>query len=168
MRVFDPDNRLDTRDNPAFITVVEASQAQVVVSWNAEPDTALVLHPPCLVAGIGCRRGVTTDEILHALDHVFATHGLAPASLTALASVDIKADEAGLLEAAQALNLPLTFLDRAELAHVDVPNPSATVREKIGVDSVCEAAALTKARSTRLIVAKTIVGPVTVAVALAD
>lgn len=166
--LFDPDNRLDTRDNPAFIVATEASQAQVVVSWNAEPDIALVLHPPCLVAGIGCRRGVSSAEILHALGHVFATHGLAPASLAALASVDLKANETGLLEAAQKLNLPLTFLDRAKLAHVDVPNPSATVRKKIGVDSVCEAAALTKTHGTRLIVPKTIVGPVTVAVALAD
>lgn len=166
--VFDPDNRLDVRDHPAFIPATEASQAQVVVSWNAGPDTALTLHPPCLVAGIGCRRGVTREEIVTALEQVFARHDLAPASLVALASVDLKADEAGLLDAAQALNLPLTFFERAELATVDVPNPSATVREKIGVESVCEAAALTKARSTRLVAPKTIVGPVTVAVALAD
>lgn len=166
--VFDPDNRLRTRGNPAFSLATEADTAQVVVSWTAEERTALVLHPACLVAGIGCRRGVTAAEISAALEEVFAAHGLARASLAALASADLKADEAGLLEAAEALGLPLTFFDRTRLAQVDVPNPSATVREKIGVESVCEAAALTKARSTRLVVPKTIIGAVTVAVALAD
>lgn len=165
--LFDPENHLQLRDHPSFVSVTKDSQAQVVVSWKRyTTDSALVLHPPCLVAGIGCRRGVQTEEILSALEIVFTRHNLAPASLHALASVDLKADEAGLLETAQILHLPLTFFNRDELAQAQVPSPSATVRAKIGVDSVCEAAALTKARNGQLIVPKTIVGSVTMAVAL--
>jgi len=88
-----------------------------------------------------------------------------------LASVDLKADEEGLLEAGRELGLPLEFFAGSVLDETQVPNPSERVREKIGVGSVCEAAsvqaALKMSPRTRLIVPKTVNGNVTVAVCLA-
>lgn len=172
--VFDPDDRLgiamDEALQESFETVAESQAAQVCVTWRTDGH-GLTLHPKCLVAGIGCRRGTSREEILQALEHVFVANGLAPASLACLASVDLKIDEAGLEAAAKKLNVSLEFYDRSVLDGVTVPNPSELVREKIGVESVCEASALNAARNMkqrmRLIVPKTIVGRVTVAVALA-
>lgn len=168
--VHDPENRLEA-DPEHFISTGDPDAAQVLVSWKDLSSDRLVLHPPCLVAGVGCRRGVAKEDILRALSEVFARHGLARPSLTGLASADLKSDEAGLLEAAGDLGLDVDFFDRTVLEKTAVPNPSHRVKEKIGVESVCEAAALNaalkKSATARLIVPKTICGPVTIAIALA-
>ena len=172
--VHDPGNILGLQDDAetddAF-TLVDDPQAQVLVSWKNEDAPGLVLHPRRLWAGIGCRRGVSRQEIVSALGGVLENYGLAAASLAGLASVELKADEAGLLEAAQELGLPLEFFEASLLDETQVPNPSERVREKIGAKSVCEAASVQAALKTspraRLIVPKSIVGNVTVAVCLA-
>lgn len=172
--VHDPDNLLGLRGDEGLedsFEVVDDPQAQVMVSWKTEEVPGLILHPRRLCVGIGCRRGTSVDEILQALASVIADNELAPASLAMLASVDLKADEVGLLKAGRELGLPLEFFAGSVLDETQVPNPSERVREKIGVGSVCEAAsvqaALKMSPKTRLIVPKTIIGNVTVAVCLA-
>jgi precorrin-4/cobalt-precorrin-4 C11-methyltransferase len=172
--VHDPDNLLGLRGDEGMedsFDVVDDPQAQVMVSWKAEEAPGLLLHPRRLCVGIGCRRGTPVKEILQALASVMARHELAPASLAMLASVDMKADEEGLLEAGRELGLPLEFFAGSVLDETQVPNPSERVREKIGVGSVCEAASVQAAMKmsprTRLIVPKTVCGNVTVALCLA-
>lgn len=172
--VHDPENRLGLIGNEDLkdsFELVNQGQAQVLVSWEKATTVGLFLHPRCLCAGIGCRRGVSREEILQSLSQVMDRHGLAFDSLAALASAELKADETGLLDAAQELGLPLEFFEASTLNATDVPNPSERVREKIGVGSVCEAAAIQAALKSspkaRLIVPKTICGNVTVAICLA-
>ena len=62
--------------------------------------------------------------------------------MKAVASIDLKADEVGLAEVAEAHGWKIRFYPAAELATVDVPNPSETVRKSTGTPSVSEAAAL--------------------------
>ena len=132
-----------------------------------EPEgEMLVLHPPCLAVGVGCRRGVGAGAVIEAVRGVLAGAGLAEASVLALATIEAKRDEAGLLEAAAALGRGLFFYDAGELAGVKTPNPSARVQDKMGTPSVSEAAALVCAGADGLLVEKTICGDVTVAVAL--
>jgi precorrin-4/cobalt-precorrin-4 C11-methyltransferase len=170
--VHDPENRLGLEGDAAteeFFELVDDPQAQVLVTRLAEPAPGLVLHPRNLCAGIGCRRGVSKDEVLQALAGVMRDWNLAVAGLARLASVDLKADEAGLLDAARDLGLPLEFFDGSLLDGTPVPNPSERVRDKIGARSVCEAASLQAALklnpAARLIVPKTVRGNVTVALA---
>lgn len=59
-----------------------------------------------------------------------------------MASIDLKADEAGLLQVARERGWCIQFYPAADLAAVDVPNPSETVRRHTGSPSVSEAAAL--------------------------
>jgi precorrin-4/cobalt-precorrin-4 C11-methyltransferase len=136
---------------------------------EAQSGPGLALHPRRLFAGIGCRRGVARDEILQALGSVLEESGLARESLAGLASVTLKADEDGLLDAAKYLNLTLEFFEPSVLDETPVPNPSERVRDRIGAGSVCEAASIQAARKAnpgaRLIVPKTIRGNVTVALA---
>lgn len=137
------------------------------VHWRAAPARALGLHPPSLHAGVGCRRGTQAEEILALLESTFAQRGLALASLAGLASVEAKADEPGLLLAAERLGAPLTFFTTDQLAEIRVPSPSALVRKHMGVDSVCEAAAMLASRGS-LIVPKTKAPRATLAVAVSS
>ena len=126
----------------------------------------LLLRPRSLVAGIGCNRNTPKKVLKNALFDALDRFRLAPASLAALASIDVKSDEPGLLALASELNLPLRFFSGEQLkAAGAVPNPSAVVRQHVGVESVCEAAAILGARLGRLIVPKQRTTDTTVAVA---
>ncbi|MFG1953550.1 precorrin-3B C(17)-methyltransferase [Micromonospora sp. NPDC048830] len=128
-----------------------------------------VLRPPSLVVGVGGSRGVPAAEARALLDRVLADAGLSPASVRALASADVKADEAGIRSTADALGVPLVTHPAADLAAVDVPNPSEVVRAAVGTPSVAEAAALLgepgRHASAELVAPKTASAMATVAVA---
>ena len=95
-----------------------------------------------LALGLGCDRGTPAATIRQAIDEALARAGATLADVEAVASIDLKADEAGLLEVARACGWTLRFYAAAELAQVTVPNPSETVRKHTGTPSVSEAAAL--------------------------
>ncbi|HKZ27882.1 MAG TPA: precorrin-3B C(17)-methyltransferase, partial [Rubrobacteraceae bacterium] len=103
---------------------------------------SVVYRPPSLVAGVGCSRGADAAEILDLLGSALSEAGLSQKSVAALASIDVKSDEAGLLEAADALGVPLRFHPAEELAQVEVPNPSPVVAGAVGTPSVAEASVL--------------------------
>ena len=130
------------------------------------PEKVLVLRPKMLVAGMGCRRGVTRQELEDHLRYVFQTHEFSVNSLSKIVSVDLKAYESGLLALARNLNVPIEFYTRDELNQVKtVPNPSSLVNKHIGVTSVCEAAAMLAAGRTCLLIPKTANRRVTLALA---
>ncbi|MDJ0722090.1 MAG: cobalt-precorrin 5A hydrolase [Desulfobacterales bacterium] len=130
------------------------------------PPEVLILRPASLFVGLGCNRGTPAHEIRELLEVVLTQNDLAPNSLAGFASVDLKSDEPGMIEMADAFGLPLDFFSRQQLAQVtDIRTPSATVEKHIGIPSVCEAAAILAAGSGRLIVPKQTTRNVTVAVA---
>jgi cobalt-precorrin 5A hydrolase/precorrin-3B C17-methyltransferase len=106
------------------------------------PRPAVVFRPPSLVAGIGCSRGVGAEEILDLLLRSLAQAELTVKSVAALASIDVKRDEAGFLEAAEKLNAPIHFHQAEALSVVQAPNPSELVRGAVGTPSVAEAAVI--------------------------
>ena len=174
--VHDPEERLGLRGRPELdgVFVLESEidfrrpegAPRVVVDIYPPGDRSdLILHPRVLSVGVGCRRGVTQEQVSYAVRTVLEDHGLALGAVAGLASIDLKADEGGLLLAAGTLGLDILFYPAEVLKTVDVPNPSDRVEYHIGVRSVCEAAALQRARKQTLLVTKQIVGPVTVAVA---
>lgn len=115
-------------------------RAAIAISDLAEAE-GLVYRPKSLVVGVGASRGVTADEVLDAVDRALAAGGLSEASVARLASVDAKADEAGILEAARRRGWPVVFHPAEHLAKVEVPNPSEVVLAEVGTPSVAEAAA---------------------------
>lgn len=92
--------------------------------------------------GLGCDRGTPLATLQHALHTAMAQAGASCAQVQAVASIDLKADEPGLLALAQAHGWELVFFTPAQLAVVPVLNPSETVRKFTGTPSVSEAAAL--------------------------
>ena len=103
------------------------------------PRPAVVYRPPSLVVGVGCSRGVEKEEILTLIHQTLEDAGLSVESVAALASIDVKSDEGGLLEAAKTLGVPLRFYGADELATAEVPNPSAAAEKAVGTPSVAEA-----------------------------
>ncbi|MCK9921580.1 cobalamin biosynthesis protein [Frankia sp. AgPm24] len=93
-----------------------------------------------LVVGIGARPGVQTREVLALIDHGLRALGASPASVRALATVDVRAREPGLRGAAAHHGWPLIAHPAALLATVDVPHPSAAAAAALGTPSVAEAA----------------------------
>jgi cobalamin biosynthesis protein CbiG len=92
--------------------------------------------------GLGCDRGTPLETIEEAVSQALASIGAGWDDVAAAASIDLKADEAGLLALARSRGWTLRFHAAAELAAVPVPNPSETVRRYTGTPSVSEAAAL--------------------------
>jgi cobalt-precorrin 5A hydrolase/precorrin-3B C17-methyltransferase len=81
-------------------------------------------------------------EVLALVEDTLRGAGLSAACLAELATVDAKAEEPGLVEAAERLGVPLVTYSAAELAEVEVPNPSEAPLAALGTPSVAEAAAL--------------------------
>jgi cobalt-precorrin 5A hydrolase len=124
----------------------------------------LRIIPRALHLGVGCRRGATETQITAAVDAVLARERIDPRAIACLASIDLKADEPGLLAYARTAGLPTRFYPAETLSALPGEfSPSAFVRSVTGVDAVCERAAMMGA--DRLIVRKQIENSVTVAVA---
>jgi cobalamin biosynthesis protein CbiG len=118
-----------------------------------------------LSIGIGCKRHTCADQIAAAVQAALGAYPLA--AIRTVATIESKADEPGLLEFCARHALPLRIFSRAEVATVsELPTPSSTVRVHLGVDGVCEPCALLAASAGRLLVPKTVLDGVTVAIAM--
>lgn len=118
----------------------------------APDEFTVVLRPPSLVVGVGASSGVTAAEVLGLVDGALSLAGLSPASVMAMATVDVKAQEPGIVEAAQSRGWPLITYPADRLAAIEVPSPSAAALAAVGTPSVAEAAAL--ASSATLVMPK--------------
>lgn len=127
----------------------------------------LRLIPKKLVLGIGCRRGTPKETIETAVRETLAEHHLDIRGVSAVASIDLKKDEAGLMETAAGLGVPFSTYSSEKLAAVQGDfTESGFVRQITGVGNVCERSALCCAGTGgRLIVKKQVHTGVTVAVA---
>lgn len=124
----------------------------------------LLLVPRALRIGIGCRRGTPAEAIREAIDRVFTENRLRSEAVKDVASIDVKSDEAGLLDCCAQRGWPVRFYTAEQLNAVQGDfTPSAFVKNTVGVDNVCERAAA--ASGGKIIVSKTAINGVTVAVA---
>lgn len=143
----------------------------VIISDENIPGAASIrLCPRKYALGIGCRRGKTFEEISEAAGAVLAEYGIKLSELGCIATIDVKKDEEGLKQLSQAWRVPLITFDADILAAVPGEfTRSETVLEAVGVDNVCErAAVLAAGRGSELIVKKTAINGVTAAVAAKD
>ncbi|MGJ0392125.1 MAG: cobalamin biosynthesis protein [Methylocystis sp.] len=111
-------------------------------------------------AGIGARRGVAAQAIVELVRAVAAEHG-APLSHLTLFTLESKADEPGLHEAAKLLGVPLVFLtlDALKARKGAAPTHSPRVQAMFGVGSVAEAAALVGAGPGSRLLAPRVAAP---------
>jgi cobalt-precorrin 5A hydrolase/precorrin-3B C17-methyltransferase len=102
-------------------------------------------HPRVLWVGLGCERGSDRALLDWAIGQLCQTHHLAPGAIAGVASLDLKADEIGLLALCDQQPWPLRLFTAAQLRTITVPNPSDTVAQAVGTPSVAEAAAIAAA-----------------------
>jgi precorrin-4 C11-methyltransferase len=149
---------LDEMDLPANVTAVRdptalAGRSFAHVLWITDrlvadkggigEESILWYRPRSLVLGLGCERGVSTAALEDGLDRFLREHGFSRDSIGTLASVELKADEPGLLEVANRHGWQTVFYPAEELAAVaGVPNPSEVVARCVGTPGVAEPAAL--------------------------
>lgn len=127
-------------------------------------ELTLRLIPKILHIGIGCRRGTSDSAINDAVEAVFERHELDIRAVRCAASIDLKANEEGLLKYCEDNSLTPVFYSAEELRGVPGEfTASGFVQSVTGVDNVCERAALIGA--DELVVKKTALNGVTVAVA---
>jgi cobalt-precorrin 5A hydrolase len=119
-----------------------------------------------IVAGIGCRKGASGDEIAAAIAAALVNAGRD--AIKMIAAPATKSGEPGLAAAAGALNVPLTFIATDDLKAVGdrIQTRSDRVMALLGVSSAAEAAALAAAGpDAHLLSARIALGPVTCALA---
>ena len=103
----------------------------------------LWLVPQTVYLGIGLKAGKPEEAVAQAVEACLAQAGVDPAALAGAASIDIKREEAGLLQFAEKRHLPLQFFTAAELNQVEGSfTGSAFVKQITGTDNVCERGAL--------------------------
>lgn len=144
------------------MTDTEMSDSDRVVAWTGtnpsnpsnpgcdvlarHADTTPVAARPngevMIVLGLGCDRNTPFSTLAQAIDEALQQCGRAWADVQALASIDLKVDEAAMQDLIRARKIPIRFYTATELATVPVPNPSEVVRKYTGTPSVSEAAAL--------------------------
>lgn len=128
-----------------------------------------ILKPKRIILGIGARKNVTEDQVLTAVNTALSKINLPVERVDCIATVELKKETSGLINAASKLKLPIFFLTVKELGALknEALSPdSELVKKTIGVGGVCEQAALIKAgKNPRLILKKQKLNGVTVAIA---
>jgi cobalt-precorrin 5A hydrolase len=145
--------------NDLAIRVANCTGAEPVVTTTTEALKSVIV-------GIGCRRGTPSERIVAAIRGALAETGVSLEEVRVLASAEVKADEPGLLAAAETLAIPIRFIAAEEIrvclrdfSHSDF------VQEKVGLPAVAEPAALLAGRRTRLICRKKTYNEITIALA---
>ena len=145
--------------NDLAVTVANILGAEPVISTTTEALKTLIV-------GIGCRRGTAAESIVSAVKTALEDAALPLDEVRLLASADLKADEAGLVEAARILRIPLRFIASDEIRSLARDfERSDFVASKVNLPAVAEPSALLAGRRTRLVLPKTICDGITVAVA---
>jgi len=116
-----------------------------------------------LVVGIGCRKGITAGQIAAAVKQALGGRQLN--EVREIVTIDLKANEPGLLDFCELHDLPLRVLASATVAARPwVTKASDWVQQNVGLPGVCEPCALIAGARGRLIVPKTALNGVAVAV----
>jgi cobalt-precorrin 5A hydrolase len=116
-----------------------------------------------LVVGIGCRKGVSAEQIAAAVRQALAKRQLD--EVREIATIDLKANEPGLVEFCEQHDLPLRVLASATVAARPwVTKASDWVQQNVGLPGVCEPCALIAGLRGKLIVPKTTLDGVAVSI----
>jgi len=116
----------------------------------------LKLTPRCHILGIGCRKGTPYVKIRAFVKEVLKENDISMKSVKAVASIDLKSNEKGLLEFSKKIRTEPVFFSAEELASLpDIGfTSSERVRKITGVDNVCERAAFAASKDGEIVVKK--------------
>lgn len=126
-----------------LVPYVKNQQIDIVVSEMPDNKNALIwLRPRRYVVGMGCRKNKDTEELLAFYQETLEQAMVEPGEVYALASIDKKKDEPGLLAISERMRIPFFTYTAEELNRVgECVHSSEFVKAQVGVDNVCERAA---------------------------
>lgn len=159
------------REPPEGVALVDYPPAgrvdAVVTSERKTFDAALVLRAREYVIGFGCKKGKSAEEIAGFISEKLAELDIDSSQIYALASIEQKREEAGLLAWCRGEKIPFLTYPAWELEKVEGTfDGSAFVKEQVGVDNVCERAAVRACGADgRLVAGKAAKEGMTIAVA---
>ena len=121
----------------------------VLITPDAEPstnpDAPLRLIPRCVILGMGCRKGKSYEELRGFAEGTLQELGLDREAVCAIASIDVKKEEPGLVSLAADFGVPLLTFNAEQLEKIELEDwiftESDRVREHVGIGNVCERAA---------------------------
>lgn len=103
----------------------------------------LHLVPEIVTAGIGCRKGTKKESICRFVFQAMKKADISRHALCGVASIDVKAEEEGILSFCHEYGIPFWTFSSAELKAVSGTfTTSSFVQAKVGVDNVCERSAV--------------------------
>lgn len=130
------------------------------------PPGDLVLVPKTVVLGIGCKKGIPSETVRRRAELALQEAGLYEEAVAALATIDLKKAEPGLRELAGEKGWSFRVYSAQELGRISGAfSGSAFVHKTVGVDNVCERAAVAGSGGGRLVLRKQAGEGVTVAAA---
>jgi cobalt-precorrin 5A hydrolase len=124
-----------------------------------------------IVAGIGCRRGTLTEDIVSLIHASLAKFSVPREKLDAIATEAAKANERAIEDAAKCLSVRLISCPIENLEQIadKVMTRSARVQTLKGVPSIAEASALVAAgRNARLLGPRVATDKITCAIAIGE
>ncbi|WP_166245629.1 cobalt-precorrin 5A hydrolase [Paenibacillus turpanensis] len=124
----------------------------------------VLYRPRSLVLGIGCNRGTSAEEIEGVIAETLAELKLSIRSVRNIATINLKADEEGLLAVCRKHKWELVTYTPEELNAVELPNPSETVFKYTGAYGVSEPAARLSSGASSWLLEKRKSGNVTISV----
>ena len=161
------------RHEAELVPAQDIDRADIVISYRTKllnQATGLRLIAKRVHVGLGARKGVTQAEVAAAVATCLEDAGIDPRAVVALASIDLKKQEAGILAYSYESGVPFVTYTAEELRTVEGAFAgSSFVQSVTGVANVCErAAAYAAGRSghAEVLVHKSIHGNVTTAVAV--
>ncbi len=116
-------------------------ESGVIITYRSDvvqaANKSLALIPPHLVLGFGCKKGKTKAEIEFAIDNFLAEHKIDKRAIFSMATVEVKANEKGLLDYCESENMPLKIFSIADIETVEEQfGGSDFVKQTIGVKAV--------------------------------
>lgn len=121
----------------------EASADVAVISRKEGMRAQLILRPKEYVIGLGCKKGKGEKEIESFISRKLKELGILPEEIRALASISLKKEEPGILAWCRKENIPFLTYTPQELMEMEGEfSGSLFVQEQVGVDNVCERAAM--------------------------
>ena len=114
-----------------------------------------------IVAGIGCRKGATAEEVEAAIAAALKQTGCAGEELVLMATSDGKGDEPGIIAAAAARGLRLVLVRPAELEASGARTQSSSPR--VMALAAADEVLVSRTVKSELIAPRIAVGPVTCA-----
>lgn len=126
-----------------LVPYVKDQPVDIVVSEMPDNKNALIwLRPRRYVVGMGCRKNKASEELLAFYQETLEQAMVEPGEVYALASIEKKKDEPGLLAISERMWIPFFTYTAEELNRVGAcVHSSEFVKAQVGVDNVCERAA---------------------------